>query len=172
MMRCACRTELSRWRDDDTGRVRQAGVPSMIRTADRHSGGLGRLLQGLRGPLVEAQAGDLRGDARARMYVGRQTQHHTPRVRLVGRLLELLARRQVVVHRFAKRYLQLLHRLTVEAHDVSNPGDVADEDAVLCIEFDAGAVTLVGHGAHGLTPIDIKKARASRTRYRSASLPG
>ena len=106
------------------------------------------------------------------MYLWRQAQHDPTRERLVGFLPQLLAGRQVVVDGLVKGRLQFSHRGPVETDDVSHTREVADEQAVFGVELNAGAVALVSHAAHGIAPIEIKKSRASRTRYRKASLRG
>jgi hypothetical protein len=75
-----------------------------------------------------------------------------------------LARPQVVVDRLAKRRLQLVDRSAVEAHDIADPGHVANEDSIVRVELDACGTAAIGHHAHGLTAIRSRNARASFTR--------
>ena len=58
----------------------------------------------------------------------------------------------------------------MKTHDVAYARNVADKDAIFCVELNSSAVTAIRHGVHGVIPIDIKNVRASRTRYRNASL--
>ena len=121
------------------------------------------LSQHLGGPLVQAGAGRLGGDQGRAVQFGRHAQHELAAGGLLGRLADLLAGFEIVVHRFLECGAQLAHVVGMEAHHVADAEQAAGEDAIGVIEFDTGGVAIVGHGVHGLTPIRVRNSRASVT---------
>ena len=104
------------------------------------SGRLRSVRQRCFGPLVQALPGCLRGQQAGAVHLRRDAQHQPPAGGALRRAACLLAGEQIVIDRFFKRSLQACHSVSVKAHAVINAQQVAHENVIAGIEFDAGAV--------------------------------
>ena len=68
-----------------------------------------------------------------------------PARRALGLLADLRARLDVIVHRLAEPRLEVGDVVRVEADAVADARQVAEEDAVVVVVFDAGRVAPVRH---------------------------
>lgn len=72
-------------------------------------------------------------------------------------LADLGAGFEIVIDRLVKGLTQILHALCMKAYAINDTGDLAEEDTVFVIIFDAGRIALVAHHiAHGTIPNRIR----------------
>src|SRR3990172_7646789 len=92
------------------------------------------------------------------------------RKRPLGLLFSLLAKRQVVFHRFSHCFSQFGDRLSFEGDHIAETDHLAMEDIAILIEFNFGYITPIFH--HGFSPASVKNRRTERTMALLASLAG
>jgi hypothetical protein len=95
-----------------------------------------------------------------------------PAVWFFGRLANFGAGLEVVVHRIVECGFEFGDAFAVEADNVVDAGDVADEDAVGGVDFDAGELAVVVHGVHGFTPLraPVKPAIVQKSPKKDSSI--
>lgn len=76
------------------------------------------------------------------MYLGRNAQHAFAGVWLLWGAAQLFARLQIIVYCLLEGRTQFGHRLAVEAHNVVDARDVADQGVILVAVFDASRVCI------------------------------
>src|SRR3989304_1707194 len=89
---------------------------------------------------------------------------------LLGLLLSLLAKRQVVFYRLSHRFSQFGDRLSFEGDHSAQFDHLAMEEIAIFIEVNFGYITPIFH--HASTPASDKNRRTERTMALLASLAG
>lgn len=81
----------------------------------------------------------------------------------MGRSAGFFTHRQVTIDRFVKGRLELIDRAAMKADDIFYAGQVANENPVYIVIFDASDITPVLHHIHGAIPASSKNLRVSFT---------
>src|SRR5690625_4197561 len=102
-----------------------------------------RLGQNLFGPLVEAFARKFCRQRGFPMNLRMDPEHHSAGIGLLGLLADLCAGFKVIVYGLMKGRTQISDVVGVEANSIRDASDPSEEDAVIIVILDTGAIAPV-----------------------------